>query len=130
MGLRGRLTLFTGFFLLLIVSVVIAVSRKQQERVFSDSVLRETSPYFLPAKRMVVDSAHLEKNLVSIERAVLKNAINNATYGSKAVAKSRLVFPDEYFKRASDLQQNAYEQNAEGAKGKFDAWKITAVLAA
>ncbi len=97
MGLRTRLTIFTGIFLALLVSVIVAAAHKQQERVFADRVERETSPYFLPARKQVVESAHLEKNLIRLEQYKIRNGINRVRYEANPIFSERFSFGDEIY---------------------------------
>jgi len=119
MGLRARLTLFTGVVLVIVVAVLIASGQKHQDRIFSERVERETSPYFLPARKLVVESGHLEKNLIRIEDARLTNEKNRASYGDRDELKARFVFPDDFFKDAIDLQKKTLAENERDRVAQF-----------
>lgn len=100
MGLRARITLFTGSVLLIVVSVLLAAMSREQERLFETRVERETSPYFLPARKLVTETVHIHKNLIRLEEARLLNEGLKARYERQAILKARFVFGDEYFKTA------------------------------
>lgn len=127
MGLRARLSIFTGFFLTLMVFFLIASGIKERERVFSERVGKETSPYFLPAQKLMMVSAHLEKNLIRIEESRLANDANRFRYSDRPALKDRFVFPDDFFTRAQQMQKEAA---SEADQMNFDELAATARIAA
>lgn len=117
MGLRARITLFTGAILLVVVSVLLAAVSREQERLFETRVERETSPYFLPARKLVTETVHFQKNLIRLEEARLLNESFKLRFEGKAALKVRFVFNEEYFKsaeaRTRSLMPEDLEKDAE-----------------
>jgi serine phosphatase RsbU (regulator of sigma subunit) len=127
MGLRARITLFTGVVLLVVVSVLLAAVSREQERLFETRVQRETSPYFLPVRKLVTETAHFQKNLIRLEEARRANDLLNARYAGKPLLKARLVFSDEYFKTAETRAKSFLPEQLEK---NSDEWTALAQAAA
>ncbi|MCE9599397.1 MAG: SpoIIE family protein phosphatase [Spirochaetia bacterium] len=127
MGLRAQLTIFTGIVLVIVVSVLIASGRKQQDRIFSERVEKETSAYFLPAKKLTLESAHLEKNLIRLEESRILNQKNKNAFEDRADLKQRLVFSDEFYTAIVDAQKRSLPETV---REHVDSYVATARNAA
>lgn len=119
MGLRARITLFTGVVLLIVVSVLLAAVSREQERLFETRVQRETSPYFLPVRKLVTETAHFQKNMVRLSEARFVNENLDSKFAGKSGLKARFVFNDEYFKTAESRTRNLLPEILEK---KADEW--------
>lgn len=107
MGLRAQLTIFTGIVLVVVIAILIASGRKEQDRFFSERVEKETSAYFLPARKLTLESAHLEKNLIRLEESRILNQKNKQFVEDRADLKPRLVFSDEFYTSILDAQKRS-----------------------
>ena len=119
MGLRARITLFTGVVLLIVVSVLLAAVSREQERLFEVRVQRETSPYFLPVRKLVTESAHFQKNMVRLSEARFVNENLDSKLAGKGGLKARFVFNEDYFKTAESRTRSLLPEILEK---KGDEW--------
>lgn len=66
-GLRGKLAWFVGLTLAALISVILAITIKQQEDALSDRTLREVTRYLSPVEALTLEIDQTAENLIRVE---------------------------------------------------------------
>ncbi|GIX41536.1 MAG: hypothetical protein KatS3mg129_1269 [Leptospiraceae bacterium] len=66
-GLRGRISLFTFFIIIVFIFILSTIYSSQQERVLKDSFEKEISPFLFPVQNLVSEMDYYGDTLIKLE---------------------------------------------------------------